>query len=163
MTVRAAELGDAARTGPVVLDGGLGTLLEEDGHDLSGAMWSARVLRETPDAISSVHRRFFQAGADVAIAASYQASFEGFAAAGIDEAEGTRLLRRAVALATEARDEVRPEGWVAASVGPYGAMLADGSEYRGNYGLTVAQLREWHRPRLELLAASGPDLLAVET
>lgn len=161
--VRADQLVAAAASGPIVLDGGLGTLLEADGHDLSGSMWSARVLRETPEAIRSVHRRFFAAGADVAIAASYQASFEGFAAAGIDRAEAARLIESAVALAREARDEVRPSGWVAASVGPYGAMLADGSEYRGDYGLTVRQLREWHRPRLELLAAAGADLLAVET
>jgi homocysteine S-methyltransferase len=148
--------------GPVVLDGGLGTLLESHGHDLSSAMWSARLLRERPDAIRDAHREFFDAGARVAIAASYQASFEGFAAEGIEREEGVRLLRRAVELAREARDG-RSDAWIAASVGPYGAMLADGSEYRGNYGLTVDQLRAWHRPRLEVLAEAEPDLLAAET
>ena len=52
---------------------------------------------------------------------------------------------------------------MAASVGPYGASLADGSEYTGDYGLDVAQLREWHRPRLQALAAAAPDVIAVET
>ncbi|WP_307807336.1 homocysteine S-methyltransferase [Naasia sp. SYSU D00948] len=155
------SLEDAAAAGPVVLDGGLGTLLEAHGHDLSSGMWSARLLQERPDAIVAAHREFFQAGAQVAIAASYQATFEGFAAEGLDRAEAERLLRRAVELAGEARGD-RP-AWIAASVGPYGAMLADGSEYRGNYGLTVDQLRAWHRPRLEVLADAGADLLAVET
>ncbi|MFK8912854.1 homocysteine S-methyltransferase family protein, partial [Streptomyces sp. YS-3] len=53
--------------------------------------------------------------------------------------------------------------WVAASLGPYGAFLADGSEYRGRYGLTVKELERFHRPRAETLAAAGPDVLALET
>jgi homocysteine S-methyltransferase len=95
----------------------------------------------------------------VATTASYQGSIEGFAARGLD---GPALLRRSVTLAARARDE-HGTGWVAASVGPYGAVLADGSEYRGDYGLTVAELRAFHRPRLDILAAAGADVLAVET
>ena len=154
-------LREAAQRGPVVLDGGLGTLLEARGNDLSGDVWSARLLRERPDEIVAAHREYFEAGARVAIAASYQASFEGFAREGVERREAEALLRRSVALADEARAG-RP-AWVAASVGPYGAMLADGSEYRGNYGLTVDELRAWHRPRLDILAQSGADVLAVET
>src|SRR3954468_11321010 len=154
-------LSEAAERGPVVLDGGLGTLLEARGHDLSGGVWSARLLRDEPEAIVAAHREFFEAGARVAIAASYQASFEGFAREGVERREAETLLRRSVALADEARAD--RASWVAASIGPYGAMLADGSEYRGNYGLTVAELRAWHRPRLEVLADSGADVLAVET
>jgi homocysteine S-methyltransferase len=154
-------LQDAAERGPVVLDGGLGTLLEARGHDLSGGVWSARLLRDRPDEIVAAHREFFAAGAQVAIAASYQASFEGFTREGVDRREAEELLRRSVTLADEAR--AGGPGWIAASVGPYGAMLADGSEYRGNYGLTVDELRAWHRPRLEILADAGPDVLAAET
>ena len=113
---------------------------------------------------------FFRAGADVATTASYQASFTGFAAHGIGRDETTGLLRRSVALACSARsafcDGRQPDGrrrWVAASVGPYGAALADGSEYRGRYGLTVGELAGWHRPRLEVLASAGADVLALET
>ena len=109
-----------------------------------------------------MHRAFFEAGADVVTTASYQASFSGFAASGISGDETARLLRRSVELARSAV----PSGGrcrVAASVGPYGAALADGSEYRGRYGLSVAQLAEWHRPRLEVLASAGPDVLALET
>jgi homocysteine S-methyltransferase len=153
---------EAAAAGPVVLDGGLGTLLESHGHDLSSGIWSARLLRERPDAIVAAHREFFDAGARVAIAASYQASFEGFAGEGLGRAEAAELMRRSVALAADARGS-DADRWVAASVGPYGAMLADGSEYRGNYGLTVDQLRAWHRPRIEVLTDAGPDLLAAET
>ena len=102
----------------------------------------------------------------MATTASYQVSFEGFGADGVDRAEVERLLRRSVALAAAARDDVAPGGWVAASVGPYGAVLADGSEYRGDYDLDVAALRAFHRPRLDVLASTvgdGADVLAIET
>jgi homocysteine S-methyltransferase len=149
-----------------VLDGGLATELEAQGHDLRDALWSARLLADDPAAVVAAHRAFFRAGADVATTASYQASFGGFAARGIAQAEAARLLRRSVALADAARAEAAGDGrtrWVAASVGPYGAALADGSEYRGRYGLTVAELTAWHRPRLDVLVDAGPDVLALET
>lgn len=156
-------LAEAQATRPVVLDGGLATLLEQHGHDLGSELWSARLLRDNPGAIKAAHREFYEAGAQVATSASYQASFSGFARVGLDQDETRRLLRRSVALAAHARDEVAPSGWVAASVGPYGAVLADGSEYRGDYDLDVAGLRAFHRPRLEVLAEAGADVLAIET
>ena len=160
---RAPDLPQAITEGVVVLDGGLATLLEARGHDLSSDLWSARLLTDDPDAIAAAHGEFFDAGAQVATTASYQASFAGFAAIGLDHDEAAGLMRLSVAIASRARDEHRPSGWVAASVGPYGAYLADGSEYRGDYGLDVAGLRAFHRPRLEVLADAGADLLAVET
>jgi homocysteine S-methyltransferase len=152
----------------LISDGGLATELEARGHDLSDALWSARLLVEAPREITAAHAAFYRAGAVIATTASYQASFDGFAARGFDSSEAERLLRRSVALAAAARDEVGQSDpgirrWVAASVGPYGAALADGSEYRGRYGLTVAQLQSWHRPRLEVLADAGADVLALET
>jgi homocysteine S-methyltransferase len=160
-----ADIAQALASGPVVLDGGLATRLEARGNDLSSALWSARLLTDDPDEIAAAHTDFYAAGAQLAISASYQASFEGFAGLGIDRAGAERLMRLSVRLAGRARDEFPDAGprWVAASVGPYGAVLADGSEYRGDYGLTVAQLREWHRPRLAVLADAGADLLAIET
>ncbi|MDZ5662101.1 homocysteine S-methyltransferase [Nocardioides sp. S-58] len=161
-----SDLRSTVATRPVVLDGGLATLLERHGHDLSSHLWSARLLRDDPAAIEDAHREFFAAGAEVATTASYQVSFEGFGTEGVDRGEVERLLRRSVALAAAARDEAAPGGWVAASVGPYGAVLADGSEYRGDYGLDVAALRAFHRPRLDVLASTvgaGADVLAVET
>jgi homocysteine S-methyltransferase len=151
----------------LITDGGLATELEARGHnlstsDLSAALWSARLLIDAPDEIISVHEAFFRAGADFATTASYQASFDGFATHGIDAGDARRLMRRSVELAQTARDEVGG-GWVAASVGPYGAALADGSEYRGRYGLTVKRLIDWHRPRMEVLAEAGADVLALET
>ena len=113
--------------------------------------------------MTAAHREFFAAGAEVAITASYQASFDGFAAIGIDRAEAETLMRRSVGVARVAAGETSDGCWVAASVGPYGAALADGSEYRGDYGLTVAELRAWHRPRLAVLADAGADVLACET
>jgi homocysteine S-methyltransferase len=145
-------------------DGGFATELQARGHDLSDALWSARLLVDAPQEVVAAHVAFFRAGAMIATTASYQASFEGFAARGIGRAEAARLMRRSVELARQARAEVGNEGrWVAASVGPYGAALADGSEYRGRYGLTVRQLADWHRPRLEVLADAGADVLALET
>jgi homocysteine S-methyltransferase len=150
--------------GTCVLDGGLASELEARGADLSDRLWSARLLADDPELIRQVHLDYFAAGADVAISASYQASFEGFAERGIDRARAAELMRRSVELAREAAAE---QGGgprlVAASVGPYGAMLADGSEYVGRYGVTVEGLRTFHGPRLEVLLEAGPDLLAVET
>jgi homocysteine S-methyltransferase len=153
----------AVSDGPVVLDGGLATLLEAHGHDLSSDLWSARLLSDDPEAIVAAHAEFFDAGAQVATTASYQASFPGFATLGLDAGQAADLMRLSVALARRARDAHCPGGWVAASVGPYGASLADGSEYRGDYDLDVAGLRTFHRPRLDVLATAGADVLAVET
>jgi homocysteine S-methyltransferase len=149
-----------------VLDGGLSTALEEQGVDLSGSLWTARLLGEAPEQIAGVHRAYFEAGAQVATTASYQASVEGLVAAGYDALEAQRLITLSVTLAKDVRDELaeaKPGLLVAASVGPYGAFLADGSEYRGRYGVSAARLREFHGPRLDLLAAVEPDLFAVET
>jgi homocysteine S-methyltransferase len=148
----------------LISDGGLATELEARGHDLSDDLWSARLLFTAPDDILAAHMAFYQAGAAIATTASYQASFDGFAAGGISRDDAERLMRLSVALAADARAEVGGDGrWVAASVGPYGAALANGEEYIGRYGLSVAELVGWHRPRLEILAGAGADVLAIET
>ena len=159
------SLADALVAAPVVLDGGLGTLLEARGNDLSSSLWSARLLLDRPEEIRAAHEAYFLAGARVAITASYQVSYEALEAEGLDAPAVDLLLMRSVQLARRARTDTGhdDDAWVAASVGPYGATLADGSEYTGDYGLTVAELREWHRPRLRALAAAGPDVLAIET
>lgn len=158
---RMSTLADALARGPVVLDGGLSTELEAHGHDVGSALWSARLLRDDPGAIVAAHAAFASAGAQVATTASYQATIEGFGAAGIDGRRAGQLIGLSVVLAREGQ----PTGWVAGSVGPYGAMSADGSEYTGAYvaELDVAALRRFHRPRMELLAAAGADVLACET
>ncbi|MFK0280942.1 homocysteine S-methyltransferase [Streptomyces sp. NPDC090499] len=162
------SLADALAAGTVVLDGGMSNQLASAGHDLSDELWSARLLAERPDAVGDAHLAYFAAGADVAITASYQATFEGFGRRGISREEAARLLALSVELGRDAVRRARAAGivrplWVAASVGPYGAMLADGSEYRGRYGLSVGELERFHRPRLEVLAGAGPDVLALET
>ncbi|GAA1571320.1 MULTISPECIES: homocysteine S-methyltransferase [Kribbella] len=155
----------------VILDGGLSNALEDRGHDLSDALWSARLLRDAPAEIAAVHRAYYEAGATVATTASYQASVTGFERAGVPRAEAERLITSSVRIARDVRDEFddRPAAapgtrrLVAASVGPYGAMLADGSEYRGRYGVSRQVLRNFHGPRLDLLVSAQPDLLAIET
>ncbi|MGY1916470.1 homocysteine S-methyltransferase [Blastococcus sp. SYSU DS0973] len=154
-------LADALAAGPVVLDGGLSTELESRGHDVSSALWSARLLHDDPGAVVAAHAAFAAAGAQVATTASYQATVEGFTATGVAADEARRLIASSVALAREGQGE----GWIAGSVGPYGAMLADGSEYSGAYvpEVGVAGLRAFHRPRMALLAEAGADVLACET
>lgn len=158
----ARSLAEALSEGPVLLDGGLSNQLEAQGCDLSdGALWSARLLADDPDQIAAAHRAYARAGARVLITGSYQASFEGFARRGLDRRQASGLFQRSVRLARAAAGN-RPV-WVAASVGPYGAVLADGSEYRGRYGLSVRELERFHRPRVEALLAAEPDVLALET
>jgi homocysteine S-methyltransferase len=163
------SLADAIAAGPVLLDGGLASQLEAMGHDLSGALWSGELLVKDPGQVGLAHLRFFDAGARVATTASYQLSYDGLQRFGMDRAEADALLRRSVQMAHLARagNVGSDDRWVAASVGPYGAALADGSEYRGDYGMTVAQLRAWHRPRLtvlsELVTDGDADVLAIET
>src|SRR5574339_763097 len=156
----------------LVIDGALATELERRGCDLNDELWSARVLLEQPEIIKKVHFDYFMAGADCAISASYQATIEGFARRGLNREEALGLIQKSVLLAREARDEFwadasnrsgRARPFIAASVGPYGAYLADGSEYRGKYGLTEEELMDFHRPRLRALIGAGPDLLACET
>ncbi|WP_037621761.1 homocysteine S-methyltransferase [Streptomyces aureus] len=164
----ALSLAAALSSGTVVLDGGMSNQLEAAGHDLGDALWSARLLEDRPEAIVEAHLAYYEAGADVAITASYQATFDGFARRGIPRERVAGLLALSVGSAREAARRAHAKGatrplWVAASVGPYGAMLADGSEYRGRYGLSVAELERFHRPRLEVLAAAAPDVLALET
>jgi homocysteine S-methyltransferase len=156
----------------VLLDGALATELESRGADLNDPLWSARVLVDAPELIREVHATYFESGADCATTASYQASFDGFARRGFSFDEAAALMRRSVTLALEARDAFwanlerrtrRVKPFVAASVGPYGAFLADGSEYSGDYGLSQAELEAFHAPRLAVLADSGADVLAFET
>ncbi|MFJ9430466.1 homocysteine S-methyltransferase [Streptomyces sp. NPDC101490] len=159
----ARTLAEALRTGVLVLDGGLSNQLEAQGCDLSDALWSARLLADGPEEIEAAHTAYVRGGARVLISAGYQATFEGFAERGTDRREAARLFARSVDLARAAGERTGEEVWVAASVGPYGAMLADGSEYRGRYGLSVRELEAFHRPRIEALVAAGPDVLALET
>lgn len=162
-------LAAALAAGPVVLDGGLATELEARGHDVSSALWSARLLRDDPAAVVAAHAAFTAAGAQVATTASYQATLPGLAAAGTSGAAAERLIASSVDLARQGlaagRRAGAGRGWVAGSVGPYGAHLADGSEYTGAHlaDLGVGALREFHRPRLQLLAQAGADVLACET
>lgn len=155
-----------------ILDGGLATELEKRRHNLNDPLWSAKILLEQPEAIRQVHSDYLWAGADCIISASYQASLPGLISRGLSAEEAADLIRFAVQLAIEARDQFwammanrrgRLRPLVAASAGPYGAYLADGSEYTGIYDLDEAGLLAWHRPRWEILARSGADLLACET
>lgn len=153
----------------LTVDGALATELEARGCNLEDSLWSAKVLREQPQLIRQVHRDYFSAGAKVAITASYQATPQGFGQRGVGEVEALELVVLSVRLADEARREYlveNPEAGpllIAGSVGPYGAYLADGSEYRGDYSLSRSEFMEFHRPRIAALVEAGVDLLAVET
>ncbi len=144
----------------ILLDGGLATELERLGLDLDDPLWSARVLIDEPEAIQAVHLDYLMAGADCITTASYQASVAGLLDAGLSRRQIKEVLRKSVRLAQESCDYLRhAEGkeladddggmpMVAASCGPYGAYLADGSEFRGDYDLTEAELYDFHAPVL---------------
>lgn len=158
----------------LIVDGAMGTELERRGWDLADPLWSARLLLEAPEAISAVHRDYLAAGADVIVTASYQASVEGFAARGLSDAAARGAIRASAELARTARDAfwngLEPTGHagrlrplVAGGIGPFGAVLADGSEFRGDYPMDPARLAAFHAPRIEALLEGGVDLLALET
>ncbi len=160
---------NTASESTLLLDGGLGTELARRGCHVSDALWSARALLEDPAAVERVHLDYLEAGADVITTASYQVSFAGFARAGVSRANTVAALHESVAVARRAREKHLARAGaarailVAASVGPYGATLADGSEFHGNYDLSFDALVAFHRERLEVLAGAGADLLACET
>ena len=153
----------------LVSDGALATELERRGRDLNDPLWSAKVLLEQPGLITEVHRDYFAAGANFASTASYQATPQGFAARGISAPDALELVALSVRLADEARRQHladHPDAGVlllAGSVGPYGAYLADGSEYRGDYVLTAREFQDFHAPRIGALVDAGVDVLAFET
>ncbi|XP_020091730.1 homocysteine S-methyltransferase 2-like isoform X1 [Ananas comosus] len=157
--------------GCAVIDGGLATELEAHGANLNDPLWSAKCLISSPHLIAKVHLDYLEAGANIIITASYQATIQGFESKGFSREEGEALLQKSVEIAQEARNifvkassRKRPI-LVAASVGSYGAYLADGSEYSGEYGdaVTLETLKDFHRRRLQVLAEAGPDLIAFET
>lgn len=161
-----------AKAGILVIDGSMSTALEALGCDLNDSLWTARALAEAPDLVRQVHLDYFRAGADCGITGSYQATLPGLTAKGYAPAEAEALIARSVTLLLEAReawwnaggrDSGRAWPLCLGAVGPYGAYLADGSEYRGNYGVSDDALRAFHRRRMELLWESGADLLLMET
>lgn len=149
----------------VVIDGAMSTALEQKGLDLNHKLWTAKALIEQPEKIIEVHKEYYDSGANIAITSTYQASFLGFKDAGYSEDEAEDLIRKTVKLANTARELSinSSEKWVAGSIGPYGAYLADGSEYRGDYKVDKQYLKDFHKKRLAILIDEGVDLLAVET
>ncbi|MEG2386693.1 MAG: homocysteine S-methyltransferase, partial [Aurantimicrobium sp.] len=145
----------------LAIDGGMSTELEQQGCRLEGSLWTAQALLDDPGLIESAHKAYVDAGAAVVITASYQISRTGFVEAGLTANDADRALRASIDVARKAVSGT--ETLVAASVGPYGAILHDGSEYKGNYGKTVEELRAFHVERLGVLLSANPDLFAIET
>lgn len=158
-----AEFNEWLTKGPWPIDGGLSGELEKRGHDLSDKLWSARLLRDEPSAIAAVHKDYVTAGAKVLITSSYQASRIGFANIGLSAKEADNLMKLSIEIAKEVATNAVEKVWVAASVGPYGAVLGGGQEYEGNYGVSHRDLVNFHRERIAVLAEANPDLFACET
>ena len=146
---------------PLAIDGGMSTELEQQGCRLEGSLWTAQALLDDPALIEAAHKAYVDAGAGVVITASYQISRAGFVEAGLTATDADRALRASIEVARKA--VTGTDTLVAASVGPYGAILHDGSEYKGNYGKSLEELRAFHAERLEVLISANPDLLAIET
>ena len=147
----------------IKLDGGLSTALENNGNKLTTSLWTGELIRTDPAQITKAHLDFINAGAQIIITSSYQLSYSGCGARGWSEAETNQGLIAATALAKKAVTDSGKDVKVAASVGPYGASLADGSEYKGNYGVSKQELKDFHARRLEVLITTSPDYLALET
>ncbi|MBM7052289.1 homocysteine S-methyltransferase [Rothia sp. ZJ1223] len=154
----------------VVADGAMATELEKLGVDTANQLWSATALIDHPQAIAEVHRSYFEAGAHIATTNTYQANVPAFVESGLTEAESVQLVKKAVNIAVKTRHEYAEENHqdarllvVAASIGPYGAYLADGSEYTGNYSLTLTEFKDFHRQRMQLVDEAGADVFALET
>jgi homocysteine S-methyltransferase len=145
------------------LDGGLSTALENNGNKLTTSLWTGELIRTNPAQITKAHLDFINAGAQIIITSSYQLSYTGCSARGWNEDETNQALIASTQLAKKAVTESSKDVKVAASVGPYGASLADGSEYKGNYGVSKAVIRDFHARRLEILISTSPDYLALET
>lgn len=156
-------------TYPLLLDGGLSNELERQGCDLNQKLWSAKLLESNPEAIILAHLAYLESGAQCIITSSYQATLPGFMAIGYDQPSASALILKSVQLAEEARSRFMSyhphslKPLIAASIGPYGAYLADGSEYRGDYGISDQELTDFHEPRIKLLNNSTADILACET
>lgn len=150
-----------------ILDGGMATELERRGCDISGPLWSARVLDESPEAIRQVHLDYLRAGADCISTASYQVSAKGYAEVGRPREDAARALRRSVEIAEDARAEYRRESdrpiWIALSLGPYGAALHNGAEFHGRYEIGFDELVSFHAERMTVAMETGADLVALET
>jgi homocysteine S-methyltransferase len=147
----------------IKLDGGLSTALENNGNKLTTSLWTGELIRTNPAQITKAHLDFINAGAQIIITSSYQLSYTGCSARGWSEDETDQALIASTQLAKNAVTESSKDVKVAASVGPYGASLADGSEYKGNYGVSKAVIRDFHARRLEMLISTSPDYLALET
>ena len=160
------------RNGIMIIDGSMSTALEHLGANLNSKLWTAKALQESPELVKQVHLDYFRAGADCGITCSYQATIPGLMANGCTQEEAEQLIARSVEIFLEAREEWwQEEGQEAgrvwplclAGIGPYGAYLADGSEYRGNYGVEDSVLDSFHRRRMEILHEAGADILLIET
>ena len=147
----------------IKLDGGLSTALENNGNKLTTSLWTGELIRSNPAQITKAHLDFINAGAQIIITSSYQLSYSGCSARGWSEQETDQALITSTKLAKDAAGQSGKSVKLAASIGPYGASLADGSEYKGNYGVTKSLLKDFHSKRLELLISTSPDYLALET
>jgi len=156
-------------TYPLLIDGGLSNVLEDQGHDLNHKLWTAKLLDQDPESVIQAHIAYLKSGARCITTSSYQASVPGLMAAGYDREKAEALILKSIQLAELAIERAMAEGFVdrkpliAASIGPYGAYLADGSEYRGNYGVSDETLRDFHLDRIRLLDRSNADFFACET
>ena len=151
----------------VVLDGAMSTPLERLGADTNNDLWTAKALIDNEELVYEVHKMYFEAGADLIITDTYQANVQAFEKVGYSEKEARNLIKKAVKIAQKARDDYEnrtgKHNYIAGTIGPYGAYLANGSEYRGDYELSTKEYQQVHLPRIEELVNAEVDILAIET
>lgn len=161
------DLVQEAQTNGLILDGSMSYELEKQGVDTANKLWTATALADSLQAVYNTHLEYFKAGAQLTITDTYQANVQAFTAAGYSAEEAREFIADGVKIAQKARDDYEKQtgvhNFVAGTVGPYGAYLADGNEYRGAYDLTEKEYLDFHLPRLKVLLANKPDCIAIET
>ncbi|MGV2875897.1 homocysteine S-methyltransferase [Macrococcus capreoli] len=153
-------LRDKLKQDITLLDGGFGTTVEAYGYDVKHELWSTHLIKEHPEAILKVHQAFVNNGAEIILTNTYQGAVQSFLNTGYTEREAEGYLQAAVELAHQS---VSSNVLVAASLGPYGAMLGNGSEYTGAYQVRQSDYIEYHMQRLNILIEAGIRVFAFET
>lgn len=144
----------------LVLDGGLATTLEGYGCDLNSSLWSSEVIIHEPNKVKQAHQAFTDAGADIVLTSTYQASFATFESIGMQTSEIKHLFDVAV---EQIKASVTDEQVIVGSLGPYGAYLSDGSEYTGAYEVSIEDYIDFHQARIQALIDRGIYDFVFET
>lgn len=162
----------------ILIDGGLGTELEQRKVNINSLLWSSVALVEAADDVTKLHYDYYHSGANVGITCSYQCSEDSLKASdkekysskesrlqvykeSVEVCKRAKIMRMADAKAIELL--VSPE--IAGSIGPFGSFLNDGSEFTGGYERSEDEYQAFHEEKLDFFmnGTEEVDYLQLET